>query len=354
MVELEGCVNKIERFLSEEAITITAKRPSKVLHMLLTEYPDMKAPFTYVRMCMELAGIIENGVGKFTMPVGLDAKCSGTQIYGILTGSRHLMKATGFCSIHEKAADPYTLVAKIMGGTMNRNDCKRPYMIVQYGGGKRALLNDQELMSVMNPGLVPSFIMAVEEVLGDKVMAVRELVAARVLAKCHDEGVTHFGYYHVDGSLVKKPEYGSLDITKEYSCIRYKQDNGTISFGSYVKQTGITGISNRQQDAEEFARNFMVHFIQGIDALIARTVANKAEAAGIKGYCSIHDCFLSSADDVLKLKGIICEAYIDIFVKNDPLADLGRQLGIDFAEHGIESNITVEDIMQEDNYFFCQ
>lgn len=37
----------------------------------------------------------------------------------------------------------------------------------------------------------------------------------------------------------------------------------------------------------EFARTFVVNYIQGIDALVARTVAKYAKKAGLRGFTSI-------------------------------------------------------------------
>jgi len=55
------------------------------------------------------------------------------------------------------------------------------------------------------------------------------------------------------------------------------------------------------------------------------------------------------------LKGIIQEAYIEVFLENDQLANLGKQLNIDFTALNVDKTIFNEEmIMEEGNYFFCQ
>jgi len=127
-----------------------------------------------------------------------------------------------------------------------------------------------------------------------------------------------------------------------------------IDFGSHIKQTGLS-VSTGVPCKEEFARTFMVNWIQGLDALIARTVATKCKAAGIKGFISIHDCFRVAIHEVHMLKGIIDDAYVHIFVNNNVLEHLAKQLDLSpMALKGIEQVITEEEIRSDKNYYFCQ
>jgi hypothetical protein len=353
MVELADACGKSDNLMTDKSITYVGRNPVKSLIKLLTEY-DLPSPFMYIRLAMELSKVINNGSGMIHVPVGLDAKCSGTQIYSIIAGNETLMKATGFCSINDKTPDPYTMAAQAFGGKLTRNAMKKPYMVVQYGGGEKALNNDKEFMQLLGDSTCKEVIKAVEAVLGDKICNLRDMIASKVLEICNEKDVEYFTYTHIDGFVVNKPVCGKVDITDNYSHIRYAQTKGVISFGSAIKGTGLVSIKDRKHNREEFARTFMVNYIQGIDGLIARTVAVLAKRDGIRGYVSIHDCFRCAAEDVLKLKNIINEAYKIVFLDNSPLNHLCNQLGIDIEAEGYKTILTEEMIYQEDNYYFCQ
>ena len=339
--------------LTPAAMVAMHNSPTACLHKLLTVYASVTNPFSVVRLGGELGNVIKNNGAYMFMPAGLDAKCSGSQIYSILVGDYDMMASCGFSD--RKVADPYERVAEIV--KVARSTVKKPYMVVQYGGGLASLLADKEFIKSVPEDEEPNkyckkVISAIEHVMGEKILRLRALIQAQVLAICNARNVESFKYSHIDGFVVNKTVCGKVDVTEFYSAIRYQQVDGVIDFGSKLEGTGIVDISDRVPSRDEFARTFAVNYIQGLDALIARKVAVAAKEAGLDGLVSIHDCFRVAPKDVGKLKGVIQQVYTDIFVYSNPLQHLFDQLDLDSVEQGFESVLTEDMIYEEGNYFF--
>lgn len=350
---------KDDKMAQDNIIEYVARHPETSLAKLLKQEMNndclVKDAFQYVRMCLDLHDINSKGEVYCSMPIGYDAKCSGTQYLAICAGDMRMLKATGFTDV--KVRDPYQMCADLWKG-MEREIIKKPYMVVQYGGGKRAILKERELMNVLlqklplyagdEDKIAQQLIDTVNEVLGPRITSWKEIVSQAVLDKCNKDDVEYFEYTHIDGFVVNKPCRETVAITDHYTSIRY-QASTRISFGSRDKNTGMTMKGKPSRD--EFARTFVVNYIQGLDALVARTVAVKCKGAGIKGFVSIHDCFRTNVEDVSKLMDIIKQTYIELFVDNNPNAHLFKQLGLETSM--FKQALTKEMIEQEGAYFFC-
>lgn len=354
MNELEEAAGKDPKYMATEYLMRVGKSPVRALATFL-QTKSVDSPFMYVRLARDFVKFQEEGECDVRVPMGLDAKCSGTQILAILAGNKQLMEATGFTP--KKVFDPYALCAIQMDmAGIDRNAMKTPYMAIQYGGGETALINQKNYMEIMAAAGIEDkseaaklTINAVKRVLGNKITGLQEYMAEQISAIMLRTGKSNVVYTHIDGQVVDLKVCGKVAITEHFTKIRYTQ-NTIISFGSQLNNTGMT-VSDGIPSAEEYARTFMVNYIQGIDALIARTVASLAEDAGIEGYVSIHDCFRTSLKDTPKLKALICRAYEIIFVENDPIAHLCNQLDIDMPE--VSRELTSEMIYMPEAYFFC-
>ena len=353
MAELAEAAGKNKTYMQTNVLLRAAANPVVALTKML-ENDLVASPFTYIRLALDFATFERDGVCNVSVPMGLDAKCSGTQILAILAGNMELLAATGFSET--KVADPYMLCAKMYGANADRNIMKKPYMVVQYGGGAESLEKDENLAAMWARQDIDAktgskaVIKAVKAVLGRKIVGMQAGIANAVAAKLKATGATSLEYKHLDGQLVKYVVCGSVELTTEYTEIRYTQST-VIGFGSKEHNTGLT-VSNGIPDAGEFARTFMVNYVQGIDAMIARTVAVMAKDAGLNGYVSIHDCFRTELADAPKLMNVIRDAYNHLFVKHDPLAHLAKQIGFDTV--GLDRILTSEMVYQENAYFFCQ
>lgn len=354
MNELEEAAGKDPKYMATDYLMRVGKSPVRALKTFL-ESAGVDSPFMYVRLARYFVTFEETGECDVRVPMGFDAKCSGTQILAILAGNKELLQATGFTST--KVFDPYALCAIQMDmAGIDRNAMKTPYMAIQYGGGVTALVNQKDYMQVMfDAGIEDGeeaakiTIEAVKRVLGSKIIGLQDYMMEQVGRIMEETGKTNVVYQHIDGQIVDLNVCGKVELTATFTSIRYTQ-NTIISFGSQLNNTGLT-VSDKTPSAEEYARTFMVNYIQGIDALIARTVASLCADAGIEGYVSIHDCFRTALKDTGKLMDLIRRAYEIIFVENDPIAHLCGQLNIDMPM--VSRELTSEMIYNAKAYFFC-
>jgi hypothetical protein len=351
-------MTKKESLLRDEVLIQCYEKP--VIALVKAIRANISNPLQFIRLGKDLGAIIKNGYATSYFPIGRDAKCSGAQICAVLAGDERMMKATGFCSISDNHPDAYTLTMTYLKGFegFERDDIKYPFMKKLYGGGIPAMLNDVDLMkhcpSNMEKGRFADIVIkGIESALGPRIMSLRQHMYEAALAKCGKLDVEYFAWEHVDGHIVRDVVCNKIDVTEKYSHIRYNQYNARIEFGSDITGKGITDISDRIPCREAFARKFVVSYIHGLDALIQRTVTRICKEEDIRGFVSIHDCFRVTPNDYFKLEAVIKKAYIEIFVDNDPLDHLFKQLDVNIHDEGFTQYITKERIMQEDNYFFC-
>lgn len=363
-------------------LTRVAQNPAGALAQILNmskEQNPPKKPFTYVRLALDWFQFETTGKCDSRVGFGLDAKCSGTQYLAFIAGNMEMAQATGLVDNESKARDPYQLslvqlmkllekssmnpTQEIKDAFLNpkagRNFIKTPYMAVQYGGGKAALTGNKDFCKYVVNNLQVDIakledfaelcVDAVHAALGEKINLFIAKTMAAVKAKCDAIGKAYFTYKHTDGQVVHKPCFPSRDICEAFS-IRVDSQTRVI-FGQQMENKPWT-IREANPTAEEFVRTFVVNYIQGIDALVARTVAKYAELEGLRGFTSIHDCFRCCLADAPRMMDVIRKAYIEVFVTNNQFESLSKQLG------GIEmyhENIVTEELLNSEHaYYFCQ
>jgi len=369
-----------------------------------------KKPFTLVRLAWDYRDYVETGILKSTLGFGLDAKCSGTQYFAIAAGDSNMAKATGLTTSDVKVDDPYIQSGKVLDknmtdlmkwdtdmaflakfrGMTQRQPIKTPYMAVQYGGGKGALTESKEykvearkvLGFEANDGELKSLaeitVLSIKEALGKRINSFIEKVEDSVeytlweatgfktefveTAQGEIQEVpvlaNYLTYRHVDGFKVLHKTYADEPVCPSFSLNLGGFENGAkvMDFGP---KNGIYSIRESLPSGEEFVRTFCVNYIQGIDALVARTVVNKANEAGLKGITSIHDCFRTCLEDSPKLQLVIADAYKELFIDNDIVAHLEAQLSHPDGQEGFgltfRETVVTEEILYSDNsYYFCQ
>lgn len=380
MAELSDIAGGV--WTSDKYLTRVAQNPAGALAQILNmtkEQNPPKKPFTYIRLALDWYDFETTGKCDSRVGFGLDAKCSGTQYLAFIAGNMEMAQATGLVSSETKASDPYQLslvaLMDLLGkSSMNPSDeiksaylnpktgrdfIKTPYMAVQYGGGKGALTGNKDFCDyVVTKLAIPvtkleAFaelcVDAVHVALGDKINLFIEKTQEAVLAKCEELNKEYFTYRHTDNLTVLKPCFPSREICDAFS-IRVDGQTRVI-FGQQQEGKPWT-IRESYPTKEEFVRTFVVNYIQGIDALVARTVAKFAKAAGLRGFTSIHDCFRCCLADAPLMMDVIRKAYIEIFVKNNQFEALAKQIGgIDMYHTNI---VTEELLMSEHAYYFCQ
>lgn len=370
------------KWIESKMLTRVAQNPAGALDVILSmskEENPPKKPFTYVRLALDWFKFETTGECDSRVGFGLDAKCSGTQYLAFIAGNMEMAQATGLVNSESKASDPYqlslvALMDLLTKSSMNpsdtvketylnpkagRNFIKTPYMAVQYGGGKGALLGNKDFCEyVVNKLQIHSTkleafaelcVDAVHIALGEKINLFIEQTQAAVRRKCEELSKEYFTYKHTDGLTVHKPCFPSRDICEAFS-IRVDSTTRVI-FGQQVENKPWT-IRESNPTKDEFVRTFVVNYIQGIDALVARTVAKYAKLAGLRGFTSIHDCFRCCLADAPMMMDVIRKAYIEVFVRNNQFESLSRQLGGINMYH---TNIVTEELLNSEHaYYFCQ
>lgn len=365
-------------------LTRVAKNPVGALEHILGMGKDdcpPKKPFTYVRLALDWYEFETKGWCDSRVGFGLDAKCSGTQYLAFIAGSVEMAQATGLVT-EGKSSDPYQrslvqLMAILdneaagvieisqdnrdlhLNPKSGRNFIKTPYMAIQYGGGVDALVESSDFCDYATRKLgipqerIATFaeacISAIHRALGDKINMFIEKVAESVRAKCELEGKKYFAYRHTDGQLVLKPCYPKREVCEPFS-IRVDAQTRVI-FGQAAENKPWT-IRETEPTVDEFVRTFVVNYIQGIDALVARTVAKYAKKAGLRGFTSIHDCFRCCLEDAPRMMDVIREAYCELFVDNNQFENLAKQIGGIQMYH--QNIVTRELLMSAGAYYFCQ
>ncbi|MDK9366436.1 DNA-directed RNA polymerase [Lelliottia wanjuensis] len=380
MTELADVAGKGSKWLQPDILRIAATKPESALWKFCQkeEQGDKdlpKKPLTYIRMAFDWLEFEENGKCDSRLGFGEDAKCSGTQILALLAGDKHMLEATGFRTTAGKSEDPYVIclanlkkLLKVshlrhyistqkMEEVLTRDFSKVPYMAVQYGCGVKALTENSDFIAALEKMGVPkehyvdfikTTIAAVRMTLGKRINTMVEAIQSAVSMKLLETGSQYFSYQHIDGFTVLKPCFSKLEISQPFQ-VRFSPSLN-LNFGN-IKDNVPWQVRGNEADGEEFVRTFVVNEVQGVDALIARTVSAKARNAGLRAYTSIHDCFRTCLADAPKLHKVICEAYEEIFLNNNLLKHLSEQLGGTINYHS-EQLLTKEMIYSEHSYFF--
>lgn len=312
--------------------------------------------FTYMDMCRTWVDFQDKGEAITQLGFGPDAKCSGAQIFSILAGCEKIAESCGLITgFTEKPADPYKLssfeVNKITQTIKNkmlvptreitRNEIKTPFMAIQYGGGIPAL-RYKKFEPTMEALGIPEHmrdtfcgdvvIEGINNALGNTIGTFIQTLREAAQWYCDTNNVDSFDYRHVDGFKVTKKGEASVQMTDEPFIINHGAEGQGVIFGSMKNKTGwfvpsrTTGPLQRQN----FIYYFPVHFIQGIDAVVARRIALEAKEAGLRGYTSIHDQFRTCLADATQLRATcVPNAYKHIFMDNDPVAHLSQQIGVE-------------------------
>lgn len=379
MLELEDIAGG--EWVTAKRLTYVAQNPAGSLARMMQLSKDERPakPFTYIRLALDWFKFETTGACDSRIGFGLDAKCSGTQYLAFIAGNMEMAKATGLVDSDSKAADPYQLSLvqlmkllerssirpsdEIMEEHLNpksgRSFIKTPYMAVQYGGGVGALTgstkfleyacNKLQIESTRIADFAELCVEAVKAALGIKINMFIEKAAEAAYNLCVEKNKEFITYRHTDGQVVMKPCFPSREICEAFS-IRIDSQTRVI-FGQ-IQESKPWTIRESNPTKDEFKRTFVVNYIQGIDALVARTVAVKAKQAGLRGYTSIHDCFRCCLADAPKMMAVIREAYIEVFVKNNQFESLSKQLGGIKMYH--ENIVTEELLNSEHAYYFCQ
>lgn len=339
--------------------------------------------FTYMDMCKTYVEFEDHGQAICQLGFGPDAKTSGAQLLAILAGDADKARACGLTDLAEKLDDLYEQsaqeVAKLLlehpefGNIqpMSRNDIKTPFMAVQYGGGVPSLRYKTFEGTMARIGVPVEqrgafcllVIEGIQNALGDKINGLLGSMIQQAGQKLEEENKTWFSYKHIDGFQCTKKGEASVVVTAEHFFISLGDQRQGVIFGATEEAKGGSKgweVQSRTQghlQAANFAYYFPVHFIQGLDAVMARTIALNVEKVGLRGYSTIHDQFRVCLNDAPKMmEEVIAPTYDWMFNQNNPLKHLSEQTGMEIhTGNPLEEipNITpMETLLSENAYYF--
>ena len=335
-----------------------------------------KGFFTYIDMCFSYKEFKENGEAMIGLGFGPDGKCSGAQILSILANSKTIAEATGLVTGYlEKPLDAYWIssaeVEKLTGSfltrPLSRNEIKTPFMAIQYGGGVDSLMGKEFEVLIRSLMIDPMgdieeimkiIIQGIQNALGDEIQELIDALRTFAASICEQLGTTSFQYKHLDGYKVRQKGEASIVIHQTPFIVNYGVGQGAI-FGNINKGTSwiMPALEDGELQLKNFCYFFPVHFIQGLDALMARKAALAAKKEGTRGWSSIHDQFRSHINDAALIRRKIMPlVYKDMFLDNNILQHLASQFDtvIDSDNPIAPRNnvVTKEILMAEDSYFF--
>jgi len=388
----EICGKKNAKYMDEKFIRYAAANPEKAFHALLEEeeYTNkagelktrlkmkFKKIFSYLQFCRYWLDFETNGKANVRIGFGPDAKCSGAQYLGIVAGCRAMMEACGLTT-GEKGDDPYimsaTEVAKIMAEhntfseytPLSRDEIKTPFMAIQYGGGVPALMK-KDFVEIMNKKGVPSHLMeeycklvieGIQKSMGEIINGWINGLRTAIEKRLDETGKCSLRFRMLDGFTFTKKGEAYVHLTEQPFRITLPEINRSVIFGSFEQEEGWMVASKVEGTLQK--RNFIyyspVHFIQGLDAVVARRIALEAKWLGIEGYTSIHDQMRSQINDTHLMMEVVARAYEWTFITNDPAKHLEDQLGHEIVNKNcpLKEKATLDrDVLRHENAYYFE
>lgn len=332
--------------------------------------------FTYIEMCFIYKEFKEKGEATIGLGFGPDGKCSGAQILSMLANSKTIAEATGLVTgYEERPLDAYWIsssvvanhTAGILSRPLTRNEIKTPFMAVQYGGGVSALMKGEFLELIQSlqsdpvqdtAEVMEAIVEGIREALGEEINMLLEALRSFATKTCEELGTTSFQYKHLDGFKVRQKGEADIVLHSTPFIVNYGIGQGAI-FGNLIEETSwtIPALEDGHLQQANFCYFFPVHFIQGLDALMARKAALLAKENNIRGWSSIHDQFRSHINDAALIRRKIMPlVYKDMFLDNDILDHLAKQFDTVISNKNpleVRKNVVTKEIlMAEDSYFF--
>lgn len=376
-----------QELLTDKMLTRVATAPLACLtHYLDSELP-VKKFFTYMVLAKDWLNFETDGFTDCRIGFGPDAKCSGAQILAILAGCEYMGAACGLTT-GEKGDDPYELSTKHVNNLqknssdpdfrkalpLTRAEIKTPFMAIQYGGGAEVPAYSPKFILAMNRIGIPvekrlKFCMKIVKkgiisALGIKIAKLIKGLQRGAKAVQQTTGKDFFEYRHVDGNTCTKKGEAQVRMTDSHFMINFGEDDKAVIFGAGPESKGgeqgwkVESSTMDILQRENFSYYFPVHFVQGLDSVIARAIALQVKKRGLKGFTSIHDQFRVCLRDVPLMMECVADAYREVFINNNPLMRLQEQMHgcVIKLENPLNEipNIVTEEILCSSNAYYFE
>ena len=315
---------------------------------------NVTKPWNFIKFSLLIQQLGQYESGKITkkpyigVAVGLDAKCSGPQLGGLMVADEKMLASCGFSK--RKIDDAYhnaIVQCEAVGITgLSRSLVKKPFMAIFYGASRSAMLSPmvitQETYDALYLGLdwddverkAELFHGAIQKSFGMKLNNLRRKFKE---AGIHYENEAQTPKYD---KVVAYPMPDGLEVKMDY---RYSVSIDGTRITQHDKATDATivetsdttksfyslAFKTKEVDHVSHARNGFVNMIQATDALIARLIVVHLNRLGASHIISIFDCFRVSIHDMDLLEQAIKNAYMDLFGSEKNEASVDMPLGTD-------------------------
>lgn len=374
-VSLEDRIAWVEEH--EERIVAIAEDPMGDLW-----WTEADAPWCFLAWCREWADWLKTGYGFVSsLPIGLDGSCSGIQHFSAMLRDEvggaavNLVPADKPSDIYQTVADRLSSVLQALAkhGTddearfagnwlafgIDRKLCKRPVMILPYGGTVAAIrkYTQDRVDELRGAGLVPwdkeedpqhrNFLAPIMwDAIGDVVIAARAVMKwlRECVAACMKKEKAPFVWVAPSGFPVRQlyPELTEIQVKTQLG-------DAIIKPVLHIEDRNSL-ISTRRQQA-----GVSPNFVHSLDASHLVSSVITARDNGVDDIGVVHDCFLTTAGNVEVLGASLRAAMVDLYEHNDVLASfkvaLEQQFGVELPEPPARGNLDLKAILRSDFTF---
>jgi DNA-directed RNA polymerase len=341
-----------------------------------TQFDDAWLFFAF---CLEWATLKRKGLGVLSyLPIALDGSNNGLQHYSAMLRCPVGGKATNLTKtdvpqdIYQEVADVVIReceklaalddpIAKrwLESGFINRKMTKRPVMVVPYGGTRfSAMVYVGEYMKEqLRKG--ETFPIPENEYLSKYINWITTLVwnAIGEVVVSAREGMNWIR--NVSSELSKKGypviwcTPTGLCIYQHYKAFKWRRIETTID-GKLLKPV-IHEEDGNKIDVNRSINGSAPNFVHSLDASALTLTVHLCNKENINSYAMIHDSYGTHAHNTPKLARLLREAFVDIYSKNDVLADF-RAAALEVLDEVPEpptlGNLNIYEVL-DSPYFFC-
>lgn len=311
---------------------------------------DADKPFQFLAACIEWLGYLQDGGEGYvcSLPIMVDGSCNGLQHFSAMLrdevcGAKvNLIPSVKPADIYQTVADATldalraeakpefaNIAALWVGYGITRKLCKRPVMVLPYGGTREAVKTylidyvversseknephpfGDKLMAAI--GYLASVIWDVMKtvVRGPRVAMDWLQQSARIMSSVHQRI-----YWTTPTGFWVKQAYPSM---KER---RVKTKLGQQVIFITVREEIRNKLDNRKQ-----SQAISPNFVHSLDASALVLTINKAQGRGVSSFAAIHDSYGTLAADMQVLMDTLRESFVEMYDTNDVLADFATSL----------------------------
>lgn len=338
-------------------------------------WTEADEPWLFLAFCFEWAQYLDEGFGFVShLPIGMDGSNNGLQhfsaqlrdeIGGLAT---NLMPSNKPQDIYQQVADRVIENLKSLSAQgddmaqhwldfgINRKTCKRPVMVVPYGGQRyscRAYI-EEYIMDKLEGGAKAPWgddHFAASQYLTPFVWdAISEVVVSARKAMDWIQGVAS-QVSKLNLPLIWTSPSGFV-VQQQYPSVEERR------ITTYIDNTLIKPTANELNmetlDKRRAVQGSSPNFVHSMDAAAMTITITKALDAGIESFAMIHDSYGTHAADTPQLARLIREAFVEMYEQNDVLEQFRNaalEVVDDVPEVPAKGNLDLHQVLESDFFF---